>query len=164
MDAEEVFKGILDDYWLKVAQPRVHALTVDTPIKELQEMKDIAKDCDMDGVDFIWKDMTIDGNKDKCVVGTILADTKGSMIYPLLKKYKFILSVLIQEKEKQPLHYSRVGCKKHCIGCLNRDVKKCVSELKSLEGQLYDKGGLRDQVLAKVAEDDWKTTSVISNE
>ena len=156
MDAKTTFSQILGSYWEKVGVPRVNKLSKDTTVKELEEMLAISRDCTVDGIEFVWKDLFIDSHDQDCVKGTIMdIYDERSMIFAFYKKYLRIIKCLIQEKQNQPVHFSRVGCKKHCIGCENRDINVCIKEMQGLSTDLFKIGGLRDKIL-QAADKEWK--------
>ena len=155
---DNFFEGILNDYWEKLVCPRIDKLTVDSSEEFLKEMLDISNDKDVCETKFDFENAIIEGNDKICSNGTIVDvyRPEGSMIYPTYKKYKCILENLKYELDKEPVNFGRVGCKKYCIGCENRDTKKCVAEMKKLKEEMFKVGGTRDKILKAVAEGNWK--------
>lgn len=149
---------IINDWWLKHIVPKIDELTIDN-YEVIMPLIDSAMRFEPQGDDiFKWAEWQIIDNEFMCASGTILdIKDKRSMIFDYYLKIKLIV-VTFRYIENEELPDDRLeGLQLAFVGTLGEyTIDNLINQIKQLRQEVANKGGIFDQILAKVDQDDWK--------
>ena len=161
--AEEQFSGTIN-FWMTLMLPILKDFLIAIKEKDSKTIKILIdkaqtglRDEALEGVEFIWSQQRIIGMEDKCFNGTILSIRDDrSMIFEHYRFLSTIMKVSYMLLNNIPTFGLKDNWNKYCEGEMTLD--NCANQLEKRIKVVFDKGGIFDQVLIKVANEDYKLT------
>ena len=156
MNAKKFMFGIID-WWFNHMRPRMDSLSIELPLEKkkslVKELRLGLRDQPLDGDEFIWKLLTIDGNDKLCVQGTILDVQSKSLVSDHFARIVFLIRLYYKFLEGNVEIY-----KDRWNGIDFSDEKNIVLEIHKFSNEFFGAGGVLEQAKAMIENGDWINT------